>query len=266
MACPKAMGFKGMTKDRSIGIVEGESPSEVDHAASAGLETFFPAESSFLTTSRKTLLQRVSYPPRLSLNGLLIALLCLLLVVLIGFVPVNLPSPLNLGKTIHSPEDLRLMQYSFQLPVSLLCAALMGPFMGVGLVLLFVVLGLTCFPLFANGGGWQYLSQPGFGYWLGAILGASILGRNFHKVFQKHGAFSRSFKLLSQALWVVLLVHGTGLLYLAGLVLVGQIPWGEWPGWALRLSLEPLPYDALATFVFLCLVRQFRLALWLVLY
>jgi biotin transport system substrate-specific component len=251
-------------KDGPISIVTREETPEAFPTPEA--DSMLVGDDSFLSPPRRTLLHRVSYPPRVSLNGLLISLLCLLLVVMMGFVPVHLPSPLNIGHSVSSYDQLQLMRYTFQLPVALLVAAMMGPFMGTGIVFLFVALGLGFFPLFANGGGWQYVTQPGFGYLLGTLFAASILGRNFHKVFQKHDRVSRSLKLISQSLLAVLLVHGVGLLYLVGLTLTGQLPWPELTGWALRLTVETAPYDCLSTFVFLCLVRQFRLALWLVLY
>jgi biotin transport system substrate-specific component len=222
-----------------------------------GLDLSFP---------RRSWLHRVSYPPRISLNGLLISLLCLLLLVMIGFVPVSLPSPLNIGRTVADYSQLTLMRYTFQLPLALFMAALLGPFMGTGVVFLFLLLGLAVFPVFANGGGWHYLSEPGFGYLLGTLFSASILGKTFHKTFQKRDQVSRSLKLLARSLVAVILLHGVGLFYLLVLSFTGQLPWAELPGRALRLTVETAPYDFIATFVFLALVRQFRLALWLVLY
>ncbi|WP_373531867.1 biotin transporter BioY [Vampirovibrio sp.] len=215
---------------------------------------------------KRTWLHRASYPPRLSINGLLIGLLCLLLLVVIGFVPVSLPSPLNIGRTVSSYSQLTPMQYTFQIPLALFMAAFLGPFMGTGVILLFLVLGLFFFPVFANGGGWHYLSEPGFGYLLGTFFAASILSKTFHKAFQKRDKMSRSLKLLATALAGVALLHGIGLIYLVALSVTGQLSWAELPGRALRLSIETAPYDFVVTFVFLCLVRQFRLALWLVLY
>jgi biotin transport system substrate-specific component len=217
-------------------------------------------------TPKRSLLHRVSYPPRISLNGLLISLLCTLLLVMIGFVPVNLPSPLNIGTTVQDASQLQLMRYTFQLPLALFMAAFLGPFMGTGIMLLFLGMGLAFFPLFANGGGWHYVVEPGFGYLLGAFIAASMLGKAFHKAFQKQGSVSRSLKILTKAFAAVVLLHGVGLLYLLGLSLTGQLPLAELPGWILRLTVETAPYDFISTFVFLCLVRQLRVALSLVLY
>lgn len=247
----------------SIARLEDEAPeteaSELDRAE-------LDREVGWPLSPKRSLLQRVAYPPRLSLNGMLIGLLCVLLVVMIGFVPVSLPSPLNIGRQVSDYSQLELMRYTFQLPLALFMAAFLGPFMGTGVVLIFLVMGLAFFPVFANGGGWAYLAEPGFGYLLGSLFAASMLGNTFHKAFQKHDKISRSLKLLGRSLAGVAILHGIGLLYLLALSLAGQLPWAELPGRALRLSIETAPYDFIATFVFLCLVRQVRLALWLVLY
>jgi hypothetical protein len=97
-------------------------------------------------------------------------------------------------------------------------------------------------------------------------MAAFMLGRIFHKAFHRQENASRSVRILLMALTSVMLVHIMGVAYLTGLALFGQIPWHEWPGWVLRLTIETAPYDFLATGIFLCMVRQFRLGLWLVLY
>lgn len=210
---------------------------------------------------------RVSYPPRLSLNGILISLLSTLLLAFMGFVIVSLPSPLEVGRLFQaSAAPLQTVQYTFQLPLALLIGAFLGPFMGTAALLLFLGVGLFAFPIFTNGGGIGYVLQPGFGYLLGMLVMGYLIGKSFHKCFQKDDSFSRSLKILILSIAAVLLVHTIGVIYMTGLALIGQIAWSALPGWILRLSVESLPYDTLATFVFLCLVRQIRLGLWLVLY
>jgi biotin transport system substrate-specific component len=159
-----------------------------------------------------------------------------------------------------------LMHYTLQLPMALFIAALLGPFAGTMAVALYILIGLAVAPVFANGGGWPYVLQPGFGYWLGILTASVLLGRSFYRAFQKEDGGSCSLKLLRQIFGSVLTVHGVGVAYLIVLVLLRQVPPADLPGWALRLTLEPLPYDLLAASVLLCLVRQARLALWMVLY
>jgi biotin transport system substrate-specific component len=220
------------------------------------------SEVDFDLNTQRPIFQKVSYPPRISLNGLLISLLATLLLVMMGFVIIQLPSPLGLTMPDPRPQ----MSYSFQIPVALFVATLLGPFMGPAAIILFLALGLFLFPVFANGGGMPYLLQPGFGYLLGTLLMAYPLSKRFHKAFQKQDNASRSLKILGQALAAVLLIHLTGMVYLLGLSIAHQVPFGDLGGWILRLSVETMPYDLLATAIMLCLVRQVRLALWLVLY
>jgi biotin transport system substrate-specific component len=214
----------------------------------------------------KPIFHKVSYPPRLSLNGLLISALCTMLLVLMGFVLVPLPSPLNLGSLGVESAPLAMMQYDFRLPMALMAAALLGPYMGTLAILLFLGIGLFAYPVFAHGGGLGYIVQPGFGYLIGMLVAGYLLGNCFHKAFQKQDKASRSLKIMTLALFAVLTVHLLGALYMVGLSLAGQVAWPELPGILLRLSAETAPYDLLATAVFLCMVRQIRLSLWLVLY
>jgi biotin transport system substrate-specific component len=205
----------------------------------------------------------------LSLNGLLISLLSTILIIFLGYILVTVPSLLELPHLIQTggiPPNPAMIRYSFQIPVALMIGAFLGPFMGTTAVLLFLVIGLFCYPVFANGGGVQYLTEPGFGYLLGTLFAAFLLGRDFHKVFQKSNKPSRSLNLMAMTVVTVLLVHLVGVLYLGGLAVAGKVPFPELLGWILRLTVETAPYDLLATFVFLCLVRQLRLGLWLVLY
>lgn len=240
----------------SIAGIENAEDENETHAPEVSLEG----------SGQKPLFQRVSYPPRISLNGILIGLLSVLLLVVIGFVPVSLPSPLNIGTPAATYAELSKIQYTFQLPLALFIGALLGPFMGTASVLIFLVLGLGFYPLFANGGGWQYVFQPGFGYLLGTLCMAYLLGKTFHKCFQKQGNVSRSLKIFTNAFAAVFMMHAIGMVYLVGLTLSGHLPFAELGGWMLRLTVETAPYDMLATAIFLCMVRQIRLALWLVLY
>jgi biotin transport system substrate-specific component len=219
-------------------------------------------DDEFDLSGQRPIFQKVAYPPRISLNGLLISLLSTLLIVVMGFVIIQLPSPLGIGASDPRP----MISYSFQIPTALFIATLLGPFMGPAAIIVFLTIGLMFFPVFANGGGMQYMLQPGFGYLVGLLLMAYPLSKRFHKAFQKQDNASRSLKILGQALAAVMLMHCVGILYLIGLTLAHQIPFGDLGGWILRLSVETAPYDLLATAVLLCMVRKVRLALWLVLY
>ena len=252
------ISLQELNKKRNRELETTSAPYESDERLEE--ESLLPPSATHNVAAR-SIFHKASYPPRLSLNGLLIAAILATLLVAVGFLPITLPSPLN---GLYNRVDW--MSYTFQLPAALFIGAFLGPYMGPFALLAFIGCGLAIYPIFANGGGLAYLAEPGFGYLLGMLVVCGLVGRCFHKVFQKNDADSRSLKLLGLVTVAVLLVHAVGLLYLTGLCLAHQVGWMDWPGLALRLSAEPLAYDLLATLMLLCLVRQLRLGLWMVLY
>ncbi len=229
------------------------------------------AESPLADGPSRPLFQRLAYPPRLSINGLLIAVLGSVLIVAVGFLPFPVPSPLNLGSSVASYDQLQMIQYSVQLPLMITVGTLLGPFMGVLAVLLFLTVGLVAYPVFASGGGLQYVFQPGFGYLLGGLLCAGVASQRYHTLFQRSAETSTMpggsiINLFKMVFGLVLTFHAIGIVYLIGLGLGHQLPWETFPGLVLRLSGEPLIYDFAATAVMLGLVRQLRFLLLFVLY
>lgn len=101
----------------------------------------------------------------------------------------------------------------------------------------YIMLGLTWFPVFSQGGGFGYLKEPSFGYIVGFIPGAWLCG---------YLAFKASPKLESLAfscLCGLLSIHLTGMLYMAttyGLKLshTAGLPLAQL---LMKYSLYPLP-------------------------
>jgi biotin transport system substrate-specific component len=86
-----------------------------------------------------------------------------------------------LGTLTHlsfPPELPGLGGYSFSLQIGgvLLTACLAGPVAAVCAQIVYLGLGLAGLQVFAQGGGWQYLYQPAFGYLLGFLPGAWACG------------------------------------------------------------------------------------------
>lgn len=79
--------------------------------------------------------------------------------------------------------------------------------------LLYIMIGLIGFPIFANGGGITYVFQPTFGYLIGFMLCATAIGYGVDRLDKV--TFSKIFA------WCVLglgLVYLIGVLYLYGIV------------------------------------------------
>jgi biotin transport system substrate-specific component len=75
----------------------------------------------------------------------------------------------------------------------------------------YIMLGLFWLPIFAHGGGLEYINKPSFGYLLGFIPGAWVCGWLAFRQRPKIEFFGLS------ALAGLLVIHSCGLLYILGL-------------------------------------------------
>lgn len=105
--------------------------------------------------------------------------------------------------------QIETLQVSYQIGAVLLVGCVGGGTSALLSQIVYVVLGLTWLPIFDRGGGWEYISQPNFGYLLGFVIGAWICGII---------AFSSKAKLnllAGSSLVGLLVIHLTGIIYLA---------------------------------------------------
>lgn len=89
----------------------------------------------------------------------------------------------------------------------LLIPALVGRLKGALTILLYMLLGLIGFPVFAGGsGGFQSILSPTFGYIVGAVLVSLVVGR-------LHGKKSSSIQMISTMIVGILLLYVVGISY-----------------------------------------------------
>ncbi|MEN9224230.1 MAG: biotin transporter BioY [Thermostichus sp. HHBFW_bins_43] len=136
------------------------------------------------------------------------------------------------------PELPGLGGYSFSLQIGgmLLTACLAGPVAAVYAQIVYLGLGLAGLQVFAQGGGWQYLYQPTFGYLLGFLPGAWVCGtiafrqrdpKPSRRVRQRRLSLPAATEISAQrippvrlqelgsgSLAALVLVHLTGIIYL----------------------------------------------------
>ncbi len=135
------------------------------------------------------------------------------------------------------------------LAVALLAAGF-GWRIGVATVLLYIVEGLAGLPFFANGGGWAYLLSPTFGFIIGYLPMAYVIGQAADR-----GASGRVGLMLLAMLIGDAIVFAFGYLWLLSAAGVIANAGGALPGWlhpddllgtAYRVAVEPfLVWDAL---------------------
>lgn len=211
----------------------------------------------------KTLRQRLSQPPkRFYVTTLLVMLWGVLLMAVSPMLAVSLENPLAWFHHEHQP-----LFYAFQVPMALLVGGILGPRFGTMALLLYVVLGFLGFPLFAGGGGQEYLTQPAVGYLLGFLAVPWAAQRMLTKAFRGTAWFrGRSLWMGLGALNGVLLVHLMGVLGLGMLAMLGTLTWEQAGAWITQLSWPVLLYDLAFGWVAVAMVRLFRLMLWFCLY
>ncbi|MCI3280054.1 biotin transporter BioY [Synechococcus sp. PCC 6717] len=83
----------------------------------------------------------------------------------------------------------------------------------------YLILGLSGFQVFSQGGGLDYWREPTFGYLLGFVPGAWVCGW----LAFRSGAAARIEWLALSGLAGLTIIHSCGLLYLCALALVGQL-------------------------------------------
>lgn len=89
------------------------------------------------------------------------------------------------GAFIKIPLGPFLPAITLQVFFVLLSALLLGKYYGALCSIIYVTLGLIGIPIFTNGGGIGYVMQPSFGYLLGFIPAAFVIGYLAEKLEKK---------------------------------------------------------------------------------
>ncbi|WP_374191980.1 biotin transporter BioY [Chroococcus sp. FPU101] len=129
---------------------------------------------------------------------------------------------------------------TYQIGAVLLTGCMGGPNAGLLSQIAYVLLGLAWVPVFAQGGGWNYLTEPSFGYLLGFIPGSWLCG---WLAFRKRTNLE---SLAFSSLCGLVVIHLCGLVYLGGLslfhpVVRQSIPLSSLPTAIFNYSVIPFP-------------------------
>ena len=153
-----------------------------------------------------------------ALTNLVGVVMGLLLTIVAGLVQPTMAVPTFDG--LHLVE----LPTSGQLAAVLLTALLCGARVGLMTAVAYLVFGLVQFPIFHAGGGLDYVREPGFGYLLGLIPAAWLVGGIGRRVSQQD-----PFSLWFVAMTGVVAVYLFGAIHLVLGTVMGQwsMPWPE---------------------------------------
>ncbi len=104
------------------------------------------------------------------------AIASLMIILAGGFLPVGIAIP-SLSLTPRVVE----LPGTWQIPSLLLCSLIWGPKSGVLAASAYLTIGVLHMPIFQGGGGFNYISTPGFGYLVGFIPAAWLTGKLAHQ-------------------------------------------------------------------------------------
>lgn len=205
--------------------------------------------------------------PDVNLGSIVVILLCSFLIVISTFTPIPqlilaipqeaLINPSVFFAKVNSVGKItNIFYYIPQIPIVLMIAAILGPRLGIISVIVYIVAGLSGFPVFAGGGGINYYAQHGFGYILGFIPGMFMAGNIL-------SSKPRQFITFRAAIVGVTAVHFVGIFYLTTVLFLKRESIFAIFGWIWQLSGMQYFYDIIFAIVAILIGRLLRKALWI---
>lgn len=166
-----------------------------------------------------------------------------------SYIGANFKNPVVLGHFV------KYYRYIPQIPIILFIAAFLGRKFGLASVVIYILIGLFFAPVFALGGGLDYVFQYGFGYILGYIpavfFAASILNSGL------------TYRNMAQATLVgVLTIHLIGIVYLLFIATIQREHFSLVLGWIVAQSGSKILYDLLFGFIAMIVAKITKKILW----
>lgn len=212
--------------------------------------------------AEKRLRYRQIFGIRLSLGSIMLMIFSAFLLVLATFIKFDLthyiiPFDIFDESVIHNPSDfLKTVTIIPQIPIVIFIAAMLGRKYGITSILLYIIAGLSLFPVFALGGGPRYILEYGFGYILGYIPAVFFAGSILK------GGYS--YKNIAQAALVgVLTIHVLGVFYMLFLASLHHEGNEFIQGWILAQSGTKIIYDFILSFLLVLVAKYARILLWI---
>ncbi len=149
---------------------------------------------------------------------------------------------IGIGAFIQIP--IPLVPLTLQDLFVMLAGILLGAEFGSLSVFVYLFIGLLGFPVFTRGGGITYVLQPTFGFMLGFIPAAWLIGTMTHK--EKDPGFKRIFFACLAGI-AVIYFFGTAYLYLLNRFYLGNSI-AFWP-MIMACDIQPLPGDIVKSII-----------------
>lgn len=194
---------------------------------------------------------------RITMGTLVVMGWCIFLIIIATF------SELNFNHYVLSipPENgsfLKLKQciYIPQVPVIFFIATLIGKRFGMTAVSIYILLGLLFFPIFALGGGIDYLFQYNFGYILAYLPAVFIVAFTLKDKF--------NYLTIAKAdILGVLTIHIIGTFYLILMAIIHQDMFSNVTNWIIMQSGTKMIYDLVFGYLAILFAKPIKQILWI---
>lgn len=190
---------------------------------------------------------------RIPLLNILLVLFCSFLLMVSTFVQFNIthyiiPFDIFSNNNLTKTDFLYTFSIIPQIPAVMFVVGLMGRRLGITSIVLYILIGLFCLPIFALGGGMRYVLEPGFGY-----IAAYIPAVFFAGSILKSGFSIRN--MLKAVLIGVVTIHFIGIIYMLFIAALRHEGWEFIKGWVISQSLLKLAYDYILSLMALLVAK-----------
>ena len=195
---------------------------------------------------------------KITMGTLVVMLWCVFLIVIATFTQLDFSYYFPSGWNPAAPDFLKLKHciYIPQIPVIFFIAALIGKRFGILAVSLYIILGLTLFPIFALGGGPGYIFEYNFGYILAYIPAVFIVAFSLKDKF--------NYATIAKATVLGLLtIHIIGIFYLVLMAIIHQDPFSHVLNWITMQSGTKMVYDFVFGYLAILISKPVKQILWI---
>lgn len=183
---------------------------------------------------------------KIPLINFVVIIFCTLIIVASTFINIDLkhyiiPTDIFTNKNLTMEDFVFCIPFIPQVPIVMFICSILGRKMALTSVLLYIIIGLFIFPVFALGGGLKYFGEYSFGYILAYIPAILITG----KLLDKYSFLD----MIKATFSGVFTIHICGIFYMIFVALIKQAGGTFILGWITAQSGIKILYDLIASFV-----------------
>ena len=192
-----------------------------------------------------------------TIGTLVVCGLCFLLLIIATFTQINIVHPwFNYVEGQGFVYSLKTIAYNPQFPIIIFITYLLYKSYSIFVYILYLLTGFFLYPIFAFGGGLDYVQNYFFGYLLGFVVAILIAG----KIFKTNNSIKS--RIIAGASGI-LSIHITGFVYCVFLALFKVIDFNMLGPIFYVVTISRIVYDVIFTILILLIAPYIKNILWI---